>query len=219
MIQTFLNPICPIPNVISVCLYVAITAEAETRKGSAPWPRRLKSVTKHSMDRVATRLSHRLHLDVYHYETAHGLSNNSNRGDIAIRMAIKQQLSDAFAPRRVAFLEVKWGELTGDRIEEINRSCDIFVIGGGGYVFVNADGSVGHMLQNVEELEKIRCPVFAYGIGLNRLMHEKVCPLEGLPENARQKIRHLTRKCETYQRPGFENPQGCLSFMPENWWR
>ena len=183
-------------DAVTVCLYVAITAEAETRKGSAPWARRLKSLTKHSLDRVATKLSHRLHLDVYHYETAHGLSNNSNRGDIAIRMAIKQQLRNAFAPRPVAFLEVKWGELTDDRIAEINHSCDIFVIGGGGYIFINADGSVGHMLQNVEELEKIHCPVFAYGIGLNRLMHEKVCPLDGLPENARQKIRYLSKKCE-----------------------
>ena len=183
-------------DAVTVCLYVAITAEAETRKTSAPWPRRLKSLTKDSLDRVVTKLSHRLHLDVYHYETAHGVSNHSNRGDIAIRMAIKQQLRNAFAPRRVAFLEVKWGELTDDRIEEINHSCDIFVIGGGGYIFLNADGSVGHMLQNVEELEKIHCPVFAYGIGLNRLMHEKVCPLDGLPENARQKIRYLSKKCE-----------------------
>ena len=183
-------------DAITVCLYVAITAEAETRKVSAPWARRLKSLTKDSLDRVATKLSHRLHLDVYHYETAHRLSNHSNRGDIAIRMAIKQQLRNAFAPRRVVFLEVKWGELTDDRIEEINHSCDIFVIGGGGYMFINADGSVGHMLQNVEELEKINRPVFAYGIGLNQLMHEKVCPLDGLPENARQKIRYLSKKCE-----------------------
>ena len=183
-------------DAVTVCLYAAITAEAETRKKSAPWPRRLKSLTKHSLDRVATKLSHRLHLDIYHYETAHGLSGNSNRGDIAIRLAIKQQLRNAFAPRPVSFLEVKWGELTDDKIEEINHSCDIFVIGGGGYMFINADGSVGHMLQNVEELEKLHCPVFAYGIGLNQLMHEKVCPLDGLPENAREKIRYLSKKCE-----------------------
>ena len=190
------EPNLPDPDIVTICLYVAITAESESRKASPPWPRRLKSLTKHSLDRVATRLSHRLHLDIYHYETAAGLGRNSNRGDIAIRMAIKQQLQKAFAPRPVAFLEVQWGELTGDKIEEINRSCDIFVIGGGGYIFLNTDGSVGHMLQNVEELEKIHCPVFAYGIGLNRLMHEKVCPVDGLPENARQKIRYLSKKCE-----------------------
>ena len=62
------------------------------------------------------------------------------------------------------------------------------MIGGGGYIFVKYDGSLGHMLQNVEELEKIRCPVFAYGIELNRLMHEKVCPLEGLPEMPARKF-------------------------------
>ena len=191
-------------DAVTVCLYVAITAEAETQTVSAPWPRRLKSLTKHSLDRVATKLSHRLHFDIHHCETAYGLSCNSNRGDIAIRMAIKQQLRNAFAPRPVAFLEVKWGELTGDRIQEINHSCDIFVIGGGGYMFINADGSVGHMLQNVEELEKIRCPVFAYGIGLNRLMHEKVCDVEDLPESSRRKIRYLAEKCALISVRDFE---------------
>lgn len=182
-------------DAITICLYLAITEEAETRKEFASWPRRLKSLTKDSLDRVVTKLSHRLHLDVYHYETARGLNDNSNRGDIAIRLAIKQQLTKAFAPRPVNFREVRWGELTDDTAEEINHACDIFVIGGGGYIFVKADGAVGHMLENVEELDKIRCPVIAYGIGLNRLMHEKVCDLDGLPENSRQKIRYLAKKC------------------------
>jgi polysaccharide pyruvyl transferase WcaK-like protein len=177
-------------------LYLAITEEAETRREFKPWPRRLKSLTKHSLDRVVTRLSHRLHLDVYHYEAAHGQGNHSNRGDIAIRIAIKQQLAKAFAPRPVNFLEVRWGELDDKTAEEINHSCDIFVIGGGGYIFLNADGAVGHMLENVEELGKIRCPVFAYGIGLNRLMHEKVCDLDKLTDRSRQKIRYLAKKCE-----------------------
>ena len=181
---------------VTVCLYLAITEEAETRKKFAPWPRRLKSLTKRSLDRVATKLSHRLHLDVYHYQTAHGLSGHSNRGDIAIRIAIKQQLAKAFAPRPVNFREVAWGDLTDETAKEINHSCDIFVIGGGGYIFLNADGSLGDMLENVEELDKIRCPIFAYGIGLNRLMHEKVCDLDALPERSRQKIRYLAKKCE-----------------------
>ena len=183
-------------NAVTICLYIAITEEAETRRKFIPWPRRLRSLTKHSLDRVATKLSHRLHLDVYHYEAAHGSSGYSNRGDIAIRIAIKQQLTKAFAPRLVNFREVRWGELTDDTIEEINHSCDIFVIGGGGYIFVNANGAVGHMLENVEELGKIRCPIFAYGIGLNRLMHEKVCELDSLPESSRQKIRYLAKRCE-----------------------
>src|ERR1044072_6542646 len=123
---------------VTVCLYLAITEEAETRKKFAPWPRRLKSLTKHSLDRVVTKLSHRLHLDVYHYETAHGLSGHSNRGDIAIRIAIKQQLAKAFAPRPVNFREVILGDPTYETAKEINRSCDIFVIGGGGYIFLNA---------------------------------------------------------------------------------
>jgi polysaccharide pyruvyl transferase WcaK-like protein len=53
------------------------------------------------------------------------------------------------------------------------------------------------MLNRVEELEKINCPVFAYGIGLNRLMHEKICALDNLPDATRQKIRYLSARCES----------------------
>ena len=183
-------------DVITICLYVAIPEKEEARRENAPWSRRLKSVTKYSLDRVVTKLSRRLHLDPFHYETARQIHTNSNRGDIAIRMAIRQQLTKAFAPSPVRFLEVKWGELTDFAAAEINACCDIFVIGGGGYLFLKADGSVGHMLEKVEELGKIRCPVFAYGIGLNRLMHEEVCDLEGLPPSVQQKIRYLGDKCE-----------------------
>ena len=183
-------------DAVTICLYLAIPEKEESRVEIRPWPRRLRSLTKHSLDRLATRLSHRLHLDLYHYGAVQGIRNHSNRGDIAIRMAIKQQLTKAFAPRPVAFLEVKWGELTDDAVERINHSCDIFVIGGGGYMFINASGSVGHMLENVEELGRICCPIFAYGIGLNRLMHEKLCDLESLPEASRQKIRYLASRCQ-----------------------
>jgi len=183
-------------DVITIGLYVAIPEKEETRRDIAPWPRRLKSLTKYSLDRALTRLSRRLYLDPFHYETAQQLHNNSNRGDIAIRMAIRQQLTKAFAPSPVRFLEVKWGELSDFAAAEINACCDIFVIAGGGYMFLKADGSVGHMLEKIEELGKVRCPVFAYGIGLNRLMHEKVCELDGLPESSRQKIRYLSEKCE-----------------------
>jgi polysaccharide pyruvyl transferase WcaK-like protein len=183
-------------NAITICLYVAIPEKEESRKEIRPWPRRLRSLTKYSLDRVATRLSRRLHLNIHHYETALGIRGNSNRGDIAIRLAIRQQLTKAFAPRPVRFLEVKWGELTDYAAAEVNACCDIFVIGGGGYIFLNADGSVGHMLESVEELGKIRCPVFAYGIGLNRLMHEQICGLDGLPDGVRDKIRYLGERCE-----------------------
>jgi polysaccharide pyruvyl transferase WcaK-like protein len=183
-------------NLTTVCLYLAIPEKAEKYREIVPWPRRLKSFAKTSLDRIATLLSGRLHLNLYHYEAAYGLGGDSNQGDIAIRTAIKQQLTEAFAPRPVQFLEVKWGELTDRTAAEINANCDIFVIGGGGYIFLQADGSVGHMLNTVDELDKIKCPIFAYGIGLNRLMHEEVHSLHDLPDTARDKIRYLSRKCE-----------------------
>jgi len=180
---------------ITICLYVAIPEAEESRTETKPLLRRLKSLVKNSLDRWLTRFSGRLHLDLYHYETARGFGGESNRGDIAIRMAIKQQLVDAFAPRPVRFYEVKWGDLSDAVAEDVNRCCDLFVIGGGGYMFLKSDGSAGHMLESVEDLSKIRCPVYAYGIGLNRLMHEQPCDLRGLPPASVRKIRYLADRC------------------------
>ena len=183
-------------DAVTVCLYLAIPEREEARREIAPRPQRLKSLVKTTLDHAATVLSGHLHLDIHHYATAHVVYGNSNQGDIAIRKAIAQQLTTAFAPRPVRFLEIKWGELTDRVATEINARCDLFVIAGGGYIFLKADGSPGHMLERVRELDKVRCPIFAYGIGLNRLMHEEVCALGDLPEPTREKIRYLGEKCE-----------------------
>ena len=195
------------PHAVNICLYVAIPEWDEGRRHIRPWRQRLKSFAKHSLDRLATRFSGHLHLDLFHYAALRGLGNNSNRGDIAIRMAIKQQLTTAFAPRRVCFSDVKWGELTDDVAQEVNRHSDIFVIGGGGYIFLGPDGAAGEMLAAVEELDKIRLPVFAYGIGLNRLMHEKICDLHDLPEASRQKVRYLANRCTLVSVRDFDTAQ------------
>ena len=192
---------------MNICLYTVIPEREEGRTYPRPWRQRFKSIIKHGLNKLATALSRRLFLSIYHYGNVHGLGENSNKGDISIRMSIKQQLVNAFAPRPVNFTEVKWGTLSDEVAEVINRTCDIFIIAGGGDMFLGGDGSPGGMLAKVEELDKIRCPIFAYGIGLNRLMHEKVCDLDALPEAARQKIRYLADKCELIGVRDFETVQ------------
>jgi polysaccharide pyruvyl transferase WcaK-like protein len=192
---------------LNICLYTIIPEWEEGRRYPRPWRQRFKSIIRHGLNRLATALSRRLFLNIYHYENVHGLGENSNKGDISIRMAIKQQLVNAFAPRPVNFTEVKWGTLSDEVAEVVNRTCDIFVIAGGGYMFLRGDGSPGGMLAKVEELDKIRCPVFAYGIGLNRVKNEKVRDLRDLPDATREKIRYLADKCELIGVRDFETVQ------------
>lgn len=180
---------------VNVCLYVAIPEQEQFRKHAHPLAQRVKSTIKHVLNDVLTIVTGKLHLEAYHYKIASSLSDNSNRGDIAIRMAVRQQLAAAFAPQPVTFTELGWGALTDVSVAEINKSCQLFVIGGGGYVFINGDGSAGARLADVPHLLNLKCPVVAYGIGLNRLMHEDVHALNTLPENTCASLRSLSTAC------------------------
>jgi polysaccharide pyruvyl transferase WcaK-like protein len=185
------------PNLdpIKICLYTAVTEHDQYVRYASPWWQRGKSIARCTVDRVATRLSGRLFVNTYHYFVMTRRRDNSNRGDIGIRLAVRQRLTEAFAPRRVEFIEVAWGSLTDDIIVEIDRDCNLFIIAGGGYVFIAADGSAGDRLVDVPLLGKIRCPVIAYGIGLNRLMHEGVCDMHDLPTATKQKIKAVSEAC------------------------
>lgn len=180
---------------LNVCLYVAIPEQEQFRRPAHPLAQRVKSTIRHALNGILTWTTGRLHLEAYHYMIASGLGDNSNRGDIAIRMAVREQLAAAFAPRPLIFTELCWGHLTDEAVSEINKSCQLFVIGGGGYVFINGDGSAGAMLADIPHLGNLKCPVLAFGIGLNRLMHEDVHALDSLPPNTRDSIRRLSAAC------------------------
>src|SRR5258708_36613183 len=92
-------------DAVTVCLYLAIPEKDQTHREIAPRPRRFKSLVKTALDRVATALSGRLHLDLYHYETASGIGGDSNQADIAIGKATNNQLTRASRPPPARFLE------------------------------------------------------------------------------------------------------------------
>src|SRR5204863_3342628 len=104
--------------------------------------------------------------------------------------------TEAFEPRGVEFIEVGWGSLNDDIISKLGRTSDLFVIAGGGYVFIAADGSLGDRLSgDVLLLGRIACPVTAVGIGLNRLMHESVRGIDDLPAATEETVRALGEAC------------------------
>ncbi len=177
------------------CLYACIPEHQEFAPRRYSFEERLKGTVRNSLNRISTRLTGKLYFEIYSYATANGLDDNSNRGDMAIRRAVQSQFRAAFAPRPVNFLEIGWRGLTEEKIDHVNRHADLFVIAGGGYIFVNADGSAGAMLAKISDLTRLKCPIVAVGIGLNRLMHETPCALSDLDPEARDKMKQLSSLC------------------------
>lgn len=96
---------------------------------------------------------------------------NTNKGDIAIRETLKAELRKAFAPRDVVFSELKWGQLKEANAHELNRSCDLFVIGGSGYIRPTKTNSLPpDMLEDAKALAELTCMKIAFGIGWNALL-------------------------------------------------
>ena len=182
-------------NQITVVIYTAVPGAEQFRRALYPWRSRFKSNAKNGLNVLATKITGKLFLDGYAYKVAKGLGDNSNRGDIAIRMAVRAQLAEAFAPRALKFIEIGWGHLNADAVAHINESCDLFVISGGGYIFLDGDGTGGARFADVPFLRMLRCPIVSFGIGLNRLMHEQTCSLDALPRDTREQIRSFAAAC------------------------
>lgn len=182
---------------MKICLYTAIPEGAQFQPLVRAPVQRAKSTVRHVLDRFRTSLSGQLCVDGFHYQVAKSLADNSNRGDIAIRLAVREQILGAAEHHPVEFVEVEWGRLTAEIVRDINDSCDLFVIAGGGYIFIFSDGSGGRSADDIPYLQQIRCPVVAYGIGLNRLMHETVRELRDLPVETQNQIRDFAVVCDS----------------------
>ena len=92
----------------------------------------------------------------------------SNRGDIAIKLAIKELLRAQFADADVTFTESEWGNLSDLTVREINAQAALFVVAGGGYwVFDRAKRMSPSFLADLPYFEQITCPVTVLGSGVN----------------------------------------------------
>jgi len=180
---------------LNIWLYTAIPESEQFRRVVRPTFQRIKSTVRNEFDSLSTFLSGRFQLNDFHYQVANNLADNSNRGDIAIRLAVRQQISAALGEREADFVELGWGRLTDEIVERVNRQCDLFIISGGGYLFIHGDGAGGASFTDIAQLQKIRCPVVAYGIGLNRLMHEEVRELRDLPEETQNQLKNFYKAC------------------------
>src|ERR1051325_9542252 len=93
---------------LNIWLYTAIPEYDQFRPLTRPVFQRAKSVVRNAASHLSVILTGKFRKDIYHFQVANNLGDNSNRGDIAIRMAVREQIADAFNGRPVNFVELKW---------------------------------------------------------------------------------------------------------------
>lgn len=150
-----------------ICLYTTITSLSENQPRRRGYVRSLKDSIKRTRDQVRWRLN----LDRDFDFNAWSMFTDTNRGDMAIRHAIKGLLTQTFGGD-TEFFECGWANLDHKIVDEINRTCDLFVIAGGGYLFIEDDGSLGNRRLAIDNefFQRISCPKIVYGVGLNQVL-------------------------------------------------
>lgn len=146
-----------------IALYVAISSDREQLSRALTLKRRIKQGASIG----SAYLSKKPKFDFNSWEVP-----NSNKGDILIREAVKQQLTKAL-PHHVSFMEIHWGDLDNSTAKRINAECDAFVIAGSGYIFPSFGILPPRFLADAKAIAKITCPKVALGIGLNILEGEE----------------------------------------------
>jgi polysaccharide pyruvyl transferase WcaK-like protein len=175
-----------------IYLYVPISAAREFRPLVRSRLAGARAALKRARDRLAWRVRRSHSFDYHAWRT----TEYTNRGDIAIRQAVRQILERKLG-YAAQFVELDWGHLDGEAVERINAGADLFVICGGGYVSADAaTGKLSRIMDDVTALAKIRCPIAAFGIGYNCifevLRHEM---FDDFPPDAVGKLKALAASC------------------------
>lgn len=102
---------------------------------------------------------------------------NENSGDTVLFKVTKKVFELKF-PEIEWINRTLWDRLTIDDINEINNSCDLILIGGGGLLLKDQKGaekSISGWQFNcsTELIEKINKPIIVFGIGYNRFRDQE----------------------------------------------
>lgn len=97
----------------------------------------------------------------------HYYANRENMGDWAAALGIRQFLSAAVSDE-LRFVDCRLCDpVTDDDVDEINRTTDLVIVGGGGLLL--SIGWPSGWMWNVrhEQMQAIKCPIVLYAIGFN----------------------------------------------------
>lgn len=174
---------------VRICLYVAVSPEMEYRPISMGPFARVKRFVGRQLDVASWFLKGPIGVRFHHWNT----HNVTNKGDIAIREAVKEQLRLAFAPRQVVFTQIPWGHLDVKNAGKVGAEHDLFVIAGSGYIFSHSDGNIDPRAYDDRVfLEALTCPKIAYGVGWNKLLQSNdFGEARPLTEQTREVLRSL----------------------------
>jgi len=112
----------------------------------------------------------------------------SNRGDKAIRTSITRSLHK-YCDAPVAYFNIKFDEITEQRIEQINKEASLLLIGGSG-LYTNYKTSSGWYFPCKTELfDKIKVPIVLIGIGCNNNLIDDL--YGNLTEKTKQSIKKI----------------------------
>jgi len=176
------------PSFMKIYLYTAVSSSSQFVRSPlfATASLRARRHFIHLRDLLVWQVFGRFQFAHYNYSE----SFHSNIGDVAIRLAIIQELTRALAPRPVEFIELAWGSLDDDVIDRINQDGALFVIGGSGYYHHDAQGRLNHQPRaDVAFLRRLRCPIAAVGIGINCGTFDAMDDVSAFDEPSRQALR------------------------------
>ena len=177
---------------IRICLYSVITEENQNRPVERTLFQRAKNGIWNIISAIKSNYSGNIFLDEYHSRKI----ENTNKGDISIRLSICERIFDIFANFDVDIRQISWGSLNDESVRDININTDIFIIAGGGYIFLNSDGTTNTRMDDVKFLKSISCKKVAYSIGLNRLNNETIESLSDISHETSEKIRQFSRSVD-----------------------
>jgi hypothetical protein len=159
-----------------VYLHVAIPTAKENARLAQSLPQRLRRTLRQAVDWCAWWWNQTFLFKSYNYARI----AYSNRGDIAIKLAIKELLRKSLDGYAVTFVETEWGRLDDATLNRINDHAALFVIAGGGYwVFDHAKKISPSFLLDAPYLNQMQCGVVVFGSGVNFNMPNAHAALDG----------------------------------------
>ncbi|PRC90956.1 polysaccharide pyruvyl transferase family protein [Solimicrobium silvestre] len=149
---------------MKIYLHVAIPSSKENHALPTSLKKRVKRVMRTALDWLAWGINKTFLFKCYNYtQRAY-----CNRGDIAIKLAIKELLQKGLHDVELDFVETEWGCLNKEILADINQNAAIFVIAGGGYwVFSKTKKLSRAFLADSPFFPKISCPIAVFGSGVN----------------------------------------------------
>jgi polysaccharide pyruvyl transferase WcaK-like protein len=147
-----------------VCLLVPSSASTEFQPVSRGPVERVRNRLRREADRLLWALGRPTQ---FHYSTWLDRAN-TNRGDIAIRLASRELIELGFGCK-VEFIEISWDEVPQFDAAWINERADLFVVAGGGYYFLDRDGRLSPRIgRDILLLKQLTCPIISFCPGVNR---------------------------------------------------